>query len=163
MSGINGGIHKIDILLVELFAQQLDSLAEALEMHDLALTEEADDVVHIRVVGKPQDVVVGQAGLLLCRQILDEIGHGVAGDGDAARAPRRAGGRLRIDARRMIGEVGREARFPLLLLRQIPCQLVNDRTDHLQMPKLLRAQRSIGNVPQRKFSSKSCVSWALGT
>ena len=24
-------------------------------------------------------------------------------------------------------------------------------------------QRSIGNVPQRKFSSKSCVSWALGT
>ena len=66
MSGINGGIHKIDILLVELFAQQLDRLAEALEMHDLALTEEADDVVHIRVVGKPQDVVVGQAGLLLC-------------------------------------------------------------------------------------------------
>ena len=39
----------------------------------------------------------------------------------------------------MIDEVGREARFPLLLLRQIPCQLVNDRTDHLQMPKLLRA------------------------
>ena len=26
-----------------------------------------------------------------------------------------------------------------------------------------RPQRSIGNVPQRKFSSKSCVSWALGT
>lgn len=25
------------------------------------------------------------------------------------------------------------------------------------------SQRSIGNVPQRKFSSKSCVSWALGT
>ena len=24
-------------------------------------------------------------------------------------------------------------------------------------------QRSIGNVPQHKFSSKSCVSWALGT
>lgn len=86
-------------------------------------------------------------GRAICRQILDEIGHGVAGDGDAARAPRRAGGRLRIDARRMIDEVGREARFPLLLLRQIPCQLVNDRTDHLQMPKLLRAYRSNGNVP----------------
>lgn len=25
------------------------------------------------------------------------------------------------------------------------------------------AQRSIGNVPQHKFSSKSCVLWALGT
>ena len=24
-------------------------------------------------------------------------------------------------------------------------------------------QRSIGNVPQHKFSSKSCVLWALGT
>jgi len=32
LSGINGGIHKIDILLVELFAQQLDSLAEAYKM-----------------------------------------------------------------------------------------------------------------------------------
>ena len=29
--------------------------------------------------------------------------------------------------------------------------------------KLFLPQRSIGNVPQRKFSSKSCVSWALGT
>lgn len=66
MSGINGGIHKIDILLVELFAQQLDGLTEALEMDDLALAQEADDIIDVRVVGQAQNVVIRYARLLLC-------------------------------------------------------------------------------------------------
>ena len=66
LSGIDGGIHEIDVLLVELFAQQLNSLAEALEMYDLALAQEADHVVHVRIVAQPQDVVIRYTRLLLC-------------------------------------------------------------------------------------------------
>ena len=58
-------IHVVDVLLVELFAQQLNGLAEALEMDDLALAQEADDVVDVRVVGKAQNVVIRHARLLL--------------------------------------------------------------------------------------------------
>ena len=62
---IDGGIHAVDVSLVELPAQQLDGLAEALEVDDLPLPEELDDVVHIGIIGKPQNVVVGDPGLLL--------------------------------------------------------------------------------------------------
>ena len=40
--------------------------AEALEMDDFTLSEELDDVTHVRVIHQPQDVVVGYARLLLC-------------------------------------------------------------------------------------------------
>ena len=40
--------------------------AEALEVHDLARTQELDDVVDVGIVGKAQDVIVGHARLLLC-------------------------------------------------------------------------------------------------
>lgn len=39
----------------------------------------------------------------------------------------------------------------------------NARTDNVIMYIEGYIQRSIGNVPQHKFSSKSCVLWALGT
>ncbi len=35
-------------------------------MHDLALAEEADDVVDVGIVRQTEDVVVGHACLLLC-------------------------------------------------------------------------------------------------
>ena len=35
-------------------------------MHNLALAQEPDDIVHIRVVTESQDVVVRHARLLLC-------------------------------------------------------------------------------------------------
>ena len=65
-------------------------LAEALEMHDLPLPQEADGVVDIRIVAEAEDVVVGDAGLLLCRQILCQIRNHIPGNLDTARTPRRA-------------------------------------------------------------------------
>lgn len=38
---------------------------KALEVDNFALPQEADDVVHIRVVGETENVVVGESGLLL--------------------------------------------------------------------------------------------------
>ena len=51
-------------------------------MDDLAGAQELNGVVHVRVVAEAQDVVIGQAGLLLGGQILCQVGDHVAGDGD---------------------------------------------------------------------------------
>ena len=40
--------------------------AKTLEMDDLPFPQKPDDVVHIRVIGQAEDVVVGKAGFLLC-------------------------------------------------------------------------------------------------
>ena len=141
-------IIEIYVPAVEVLAQLLDRLAEALEMHDLPRAEEADDVVHIRIVRQAQNVIIRRAGLLLGRKVLAQIADGVAHDLHRCGRPGRAGGRLRIDASRVIDEIRRKGALLLLLLRQVPRELVDDRADHLQMPELLRAQRSIGNVPK---------------
>ena len=52
-------------MLLYAVAHHSHSLAEALKMHDLALTEEFDDVVDIGVVTESEDIVIGNAGLLL--------------------------------------------------------------------------------------------------
>ena len=46
-------VHIVDILFVQLLAQQLHRLAEALEVDNLAFAQEPDDVVDIRVVAEP--------------------------------------------------------------------------------------------------------------
>ena len=66
---IDGGVQAVDIPLIELPAQQLDGFAEALEMNDLPLPQEFDDIVDVRIVGKPQDIVIGDPSLLLWERI----------------------------------------------------------------------------------------------
>lgn len=51
----------------------VEKLAEALEMHDFSRTEKLDDFVYIGVVGEPQNVVVGRAGFLLCREVFNKV------------------------------------------------------------------------------------------
>ena len=75
---IERGIHIIDVFLVQPLPQQLHGLAEALEVHDLARTQELDDVVDVGIVGKAQDVIVGHARLLLGGEVLGEVGDGIA-------------------------------------------------------------------------------------
>ena len=71
--------------MIQPLAQVLDGLAEALEVYDLPLAEELDHVVYVRVVRKPENVVIGDSGLLLGGQILGQIGYGIALDAiDAA-------------------------------------------------------------------------------
>ena len=80
-------------------------------------------------------------------KVLGEIGDHIAADADADGVPRHARRGLRKYAERMIDEVSVKALRLDLLRRQIPCELVDDRADHFQMPEFFRAQRSIGNVP----------------
>ena len=63
---IEGRVGGVNIALVQLFPEQLGSLPEALEVDDLPLPQELDHVVHIRVIGQPQDVVIGYPCFLLC-------------------------------------------------------------------------------------------------
>ena len=51
----------------------IQQLAEPLEMHHLALTQEADNLVHVLVVGQAQDIIVRRPGFLLCCHILDNV------------------------------------------------------------------------------------------
>ena len=62
---VDGGVHAVDVALVELAPQQLNGFAKPLEMDHLTLPEELDDIVYVRVIGKPEDVVIGDPGLLL--------------------------------------------------------------------------------------------------
>ena len=44
----------------------MNRFTEALEMDYFPFPEEANDIVDIRIVGESQNIVVGDAGLLLC-------------------------------------------------------------------------------------------------
>ena len=62
---IHSGVHEIYVFLIQFFPQQLDGFTEPLEMHNFPFPQEFDDIVHIRVVGKPENVVICHPGLLL--------------------------------------------------------------------------------------------------
>ena len=64
--GVEGGVGEVDVFGVHALLAQAQALAKALEVDDLPLPQEADDVVHVRVVGQTEDVVIGDPGLLFC-------------------------------------------------------------------------------------------------
>ena len=66
---VDGRVHAVDIALIQLPPQQLNGLAEALEVDHLPLPEELDDVVHIGIIAEPQDVIIGDTSLLLWERI----------------------------------------------------------------------------------------------
>ena len=53
-------------------------LAEALEMHDLTLTQEFYYVVDVGVIRKSEYIVVGYSRLLLCSKVLRKIAKRIA-------------------------------------------------------------------------------------
>ena len=64
MLHIEGRVHIVDVLLIQLFTQQLDCFAKPLEMNDFPFSQELDHIVYIRVITEPQDIIIGGAGLL---------------------------------------------------------------------------------------------------
>lgn len=63
---IESRVHEVDILLIQFFTQQLHGFAEALEVNDLPFPQEFNDIINVRIIGQTQDIVIGDAGLLLC-------------------------------------------------------------------------------------------------
>ena len=148
---VKARVDIIHILLIQPILSKPQPLAETLEVHDLARTQELDDVVDVGIVGKAQDVIVGHARLLLGGEVLGEVGDGIARDLHRRRRPRIAGGKLREHAGRVVNEIGVEAGLFDLIYREVSRELVDDGADHLKMPQLLCAQRSIGNVPMHQI------------
>ena len=66
---IDGGVHAVHILLVQLLPKLFNGLAETLEMDNLPLPQEPDHIVDVRIVGKPQDIIIGHPGFLLWERI----------------------------------------------------------------------------------------------
>lgn len=60
------GIDGIKVFAVQLILYEPEPLAETLIMYDFTLAEESYRVYDIRVVSQPENVVVGNASLLLC-------------------------------------------------------------------------------------------------
>lgn len=124
------------------------SFAEALEVHDLTRPQELERLAHIRVVDQAQQVVVGRAGLLLCCQIFKQVGDRVALALQRRRRKRDARRGLRVDAGRMVDEVGVEAALLDLFGRQVARQLVDDRGDHLLMGELFCTYLRVKMAPR---------------
>ena len=80
---VEGGVVEIEIALIVGFVLcDSQAIAEALVMHDFSGAQEADDVLNIGVIGKAQDIVIGQACLLFGGQVFVNVGKDIAGDRD---------------------------------------------------------------------------------
>lgn len=111
--------------------------AEPLEVDDFPLPQKADHIIHIRIVGQTENVVVGEAGFLLRRQILGQICDDVPGDLHSGGRPGIAGGKLRVYAGGVIHKIRVKAGGLDLAVAEVPGELVHQGADHLQMAQLL--------------------------
>ena len=62
---VEARVYVVDIFLVQAVLGEAQAFTEALEVYDLARTQEFDDIAHVRIVGKAQDIVVRHARFLL--------------------------------------------------------------------------------------------------
>lgn len=87
----------------------VEQLAEALEMHHLALAQEFYNLVHVGVVGQAQDIVVSSARLLLCGKVLHKVRYGVGLGLEIRRRKRNAARVRRVYRVRMVNVIIRFA------------------------------------------------------
>lgn len=144
---VERGVKRVEVFGIESIGRDAQTLAEALVMHNLALAQELDGVAHIGIIRKAQDVVIRYAGLLLGGEVFVDVCQRVARYGDTRRTERRAGGRCRVNARRVVDEIRIKALLLNLLLRQIPRQLVHDCPHHLEMSEFFGAYIRDRNAP----------------
>ena len=132
-------------------------------MDDLALAQETDHVVDVRIVRQAQDVVVGDPGFLFGSEVLGQVSDHIALDRHGRRAPREAGRGGGVHPRRAIHEVGVKSGGLDLLLGQAAGQLVNDGADHLQVAKLLGAYKRVKMEPEANNARIARVSGAVSS
>ena len=151
---VERGVKRVEVFGIESIGRDAQTLAKALVMHNLALAQELDGVAHIGIIRKAQDVVIRYAGLLLGGEVFVDVCQRVARYGDARCTERRAGGRYRVNARRVVDEIRIKALLLNLLLRQIPRQLVHDCSHHLEMSEFFGAYIRDRNAPVSLFGGQ---------
>ena len=98
-------------------------------------------------------------GRSICCKVLCQVGDGVARNLHGAGGPRRAGGKLRENAGRVVDKIGGESSLLDLFLREISRELVDDGADHLKMPQLLCADCG---SPRATSAKKPCTARVTG-
>ena len=106
-------------------------------MHDFPFPQETDYIADIRVVGQAENIIIGEPGFLLRSHILRQIGDNIARNLRGGGGPGIAGGKLGEDAGGVVYKIRVESsRFNLLLI-QVARKLMDQRSNHLQMPQFL--------------------------
>ena len=65
-SFVEAGVDGIEVLAVKLILGNSEGVGEPLVMHDLPLTQELDGIPHVGIIHQAENVIVGDASLLLC-------------------------------------------------------------------------------------------------
>ena len=63
---VKRGVDRVEVFAIKLFLSDAKSIAKALIVHDLTLTQVAQRITHVGVIAQTDEVVVGRARLLLC-------------------------------------------------------------------------------------------------
>ena len=63
---VNRWVHIVDITLIQFLTKVLNRFTEALEMDNFPFPEEANDIVDIRIITEPKNIIVGDPGFLFC-------------------------------------------------------------------------------------------------
>ena len=129
-------VHKIDVLLVQFFPQQLHGFPKALEVYDLPLPEKFDHIIYIRVIGQPENVIISDPGFLFGTQVLGQISDGISLYLQECGSKWNAGCRLGINTHGMVNKIGRKGRILDLAVLQVPGKLMHNGTDHFKMAQL---------------------------
>jgi len=135
---IKRGVVAVDVLVIGPLLDLAQAISKALIMDDLALTQEFDGIAHVRVIRQAQNVVVGHARLLLCCQVLVEVGDGITLDSHVLHVVGHARRGDGIDARGMVDEIGGKGSVHDLILADIAGQLMDDGGHHFQVVELTR-------------------------
>ena len=62
-------IHTVDVSGIQFLTQKFNCLTKTLEVYHFTFPEEFDNIIDIRIVTQPKDIVIGCASLLLWERI----------------------------------------------------------------------------------------------
>ena len=132
-------IEGIKIFRIKLILDGPECFAEALKMNNLSCTEEADGLDNIRLLDKPENVVISAAGFLLCCKVFMKICDRVSLRLKFTGVKRNTAGCLWPDSDCVIHIIRSKTGFLDFFRRESPCQLMNNGSHHFQMSQLLGA------------------------
>ncbi len=138
------GVKIPGVQIVLCYAQ---SFAESLKMNNFPFSQELYRITYIRIVSKPEDIVVGCTCLLLCCHVLSKVSYYIAFALKICRCKGNSRCCNRIYRSSVVYEIGvKAALFPFINLSflnlfycQVSCKLVKYCRNHLNVSKFFCA------------------------
>lgn len=104
-------------------------------MYDFAFTQETDGIEHLGVICQTQDIVIGQSGFLLCREVFKQISDCIASYLQTACGKGNARSCLWIYAGCVVDKVITKALGFDLFGAEIACELIKNGGNNFNMCK----------------------------